>query len=397
MNKKRLETLAVQENKEIRTTRPHILPIYATSSFSFENIEEGIDVFSKPEEGHLYSRFANPTLDTVALKIAQLESFGTDMDVFCLLANSGMSAIHCLLASQLKAGDKVLTHGNIYGGTTELLKKVFSQFGVTTLFSDLNDESHLAQLMKANPEIKLIYFETPANPTLACIDIEKIVAFAKSHNVLTVADNTFATPMLQRPFSYGVDFVLHSTTKYLNGHGNGLGGAILANRKHYDNLWAHYKLIGPTASPFEAWNLNNGLKTLALRMEKHSSNALSVATFLENHPNVDFVNYPGLPSHANHEIAKKQMASFGGMLSFEVKGGFEAGKKFMNELRLCSLAPTLGNTDTLVLHPASMSHLHIDRALRIQFGITDGLIRLSVGIEHEDDIKSDLDKALTSQ
>jgi len=394
MKSYKLETIVVQEQPERRTTKPHILPIYATSGFTFDTIEEGINVFADPKSGHLYSRFSNPTLDTVAEKIAKMESYGTDVDAFCLLTNTGMAAIHCILASQLSAGDKILTQGNIYGGTTELLKKIFSHFGIETIFADLKKESDVEEIIAKNPAIKILYFETPANPTLACLDIKKMTALANRHNLLTIVDNTFCTPLLQRPLSYGVDFVIHSTTKYLNGHGNGLGGAIIADKKHYDTIWTHYKLIGPTASPFEAWLINNGLKTLGLRIFKHSENALAVAKYLEDHPKVEVVNYPGLDSHPDHKIAKKQMAAFGGMMSFEVKGGIEAGKQFMNKIELCSLVPTLGNADTIVLHPASMSHLHIEKKMRESYGITDGLIRLSVGIEHTDDIINDLQCAL---
>lgn len=388
-----LETLMVMESKEQRTIDPHVLPIYATSGFSFQNIEEGIDAFLNPSEKHLYSRFANPTIDTVATKLARLESYDADGDYFCLLTNTGMSAITTALVSVLEKGDIVLTQPNIYGGSTELMQRILSKFGVTIETIDLSDIDLLSQKL-TQKEVKLVYFETPANPTLSCLPIEKLAALAKEHNAISIMDNTFATPALQRPLSMGVDIVIHSTTKYLNGHGNGMGGAIIAANNWYGKIWGHYKLLGTNPSPFEAWLLHNGMKTLSLRMEKHSYNAQRMADFLSEHPSVDRVNYPGLTTHPDHEIAASQMAKFGGMMSFELKGGFESGKRMMNEVDICQLVPTLGNVDTLILHPASMSHLHVAPEIRRQAGISDGLIRMSVGIENIDDLIADLDKAL---
>ncbi len=389
-------SFCVHEAEEVRNTKPHVLPIYATSSFVFEDIEEGMDIFSGKRTGHVYGRYGNPTIDTMQNKLAALEVFGSDLKASGVLCSSGMSAISTLILACLKAGDKVLTQGNIYGGTTELFIKILAKFSIEPIFVDLNNETEIEEAIKAKPSIKMIYFETPANPTLACVDVKSIAELGKKHNVLTVADNTFCTPYLQQPLLMGVDFVVHSTTKFLNGHGNGLAGIIISTDLDFmkAKVWQAMKLLGTNCNPFDAWLINNGLKTLELRMDRHCSNAMAIATFLEAHPAVAKVNYPGLKSHPHHSIAKKQMRQFGALMSFELKGGFDAGVKFMNKVKLCVLAPTLGDVDTLVLHPASSSHINIPKELREKNGITDGMIRLSVGIENEADLIADLQQAI---
>ncbi|MEO5905652.1 MAG: aminotransferase class I/II-fold pyridoxal phosphate-dependent enzyme [Saprospiraceae bacterium] len=392
----RFESLAAREWTDPRTTRPHILPIYATSSFDFEDIDQGIRIFSKEEKGHTYSRYGNPTVDATAAKIAALESFGSDIHALGLMANSGMAAVEIIVGGLLQLGDKILTQPTLYGGTTELLQKIVSKRGIEIKYANLADEDKVNSLLSADKSIRLVYLESPANPTLSCVDIERLAAVVKSHHRFTAVDNTFATPYLQQPLLLGVDFVLHSTTKYLNGHGNGTGGVIIGKDPQIfeDQLWNHMKLIGSNCSPFEAWLVYQGLKTLPLRMHKHSTNALFVAYKLAEHKKVAFVNYPGLESHPDHLIAKKQMKMFGGMLSFELKGGMNDALKALNKLKLCSLAPTLGDVDTLVLHPASSSHLKVDPAVRKNAGISDGLIRISVGIEDPQDILEDILQAI---
>ena len=392
----RLDSLTVRELPENRTTAPHILPIYATSSFVFEDIDQGIDIFKNIESGHAYSRYANPTVDTVARKIAELETHGLNMEATAIMTSSGMSAISTLLLGVLKQGDKVLTQGNLYGGTTELLKSVFGQFGIETIMTDLRDLNGVEAALKADKSIRLLYCETPANPTLACVDIAALSALSHQYGAWCAIDNTFCSPLLQQPFALGVDFIVHSTTKYLNGHGNSIAGAVLGRDKELmrKHVWRAMKLAGTNCSPFEAWVTHNGMKTLALRMERHSNNALALAQALEKHPAVERVNYPGLPSHPDHALAKRQMKGFGGMLSFELKGGFEAGLQCMNRIQFCTLAPTLGDVDTLILHPASSSHLAVPKEVRLQNGITDGLIRVSVGIENPADIIEDLTQAI---
>ena len=395
----RPSSFVVKEQKDNRTTRPHVLPIYATSSFSFENADQGIEIFKDIESGHVYSRYANPTVDTVAQKIADLEGLGLNIEPVGILCSSGMSAISTLLTAVLDSGDKILSQANLYGGTTELLKSVLSRLGIETIFTDLKNLDEVDAILQANPDIKLIYGETPANPSMACIDLEALAKLAQKHQVFTAIDNTFPTPLIQQPFAYGIDFSIHSTTKYLNGHGNGIAGVIIGKDREImrNKVWNTMKLSGTNCSPFEAWLIHNGMKTLALRMNQHNSNALAVAEFLENHPGVAHVNYPGLKSHPDHELASRQMKGFGGMLSFELKGSVEDGIAFMNRLKFCTLAPTLGDVDTLILHPASSSHLKVDRDLRIENGITDGLIRVSVGIEHPDDIIEDVRQAIEAK
>lgn len=389
-------SLCVKEITDRRTTKPHQLPIYATSSFEFENINQGIDIFKGNATGHVYGRYGNPTIDTVADKIGMLETYGLDMTGKAILCSSGMSAISTLLMSCLKAGDKVLTQGNLYGGTTELLLKVLGPLGVETIMTDLQDIEKVNEIVKENASIQMIYFETPANPTLACVDMEALAKIAQEHGIKSAVDSTFCTPYLQQPFKWGVDFVIHSTTKYLNGHGNSIAGIIIGKDEEFmvEKVWRTMKLAGTNCNPFDAWLLNNGLKTLELRMDRHSSNAQKIAEYLESHSKVERVNYNGLPSHPDHLLAKKQMTACGGMLSFEIKGGLQPGIDFMNKIQFCSLAPTLGDVDTLILHPASMSHINIDREIRIRNGITDGLVRLSVGIENVEDIIADLEQAL---
>lgn len=399
-----LDSLLAKEHPDNRTTAPHVLPIYATSSFAFEDIEQGIEIFKNIESGHVYSRYANPTVDTVAAKIAALETHGLDLEASAAMTSSGMSAISTLLFGVLKSGDKILTQGNLYGGTTELLTAVFGQFGVETVLTDLRDLNRVEAILKNDSNdpnyrnIRLLYCETPANPTLACVDIGALADLAHRHGALCAIDNTFSTPLLQQPFAHGVDFIIHSTTKYLNGHGNSIAGVIVGRDKTLmrKNVWRAMKLAGTNCSPFEAWLTHNGLKTLALRMERHCSNALALAEFLEKHPAVERVNYPGLASHPDHALAKRQMRSgFGGMLSFELKGGLEAGIRCMNRIKFCTLAPTLGDVDTLILHPASSSHVAIPKEIRLQNGITDGLVRVSVGIENVADIIGDLEQAIS--
>lgn len=389
-------SICAKEGKEFRTTKPHVLPIYPTSSFQFEDINQGIAIFSGEEEGHKYSRYANPTNDAVADKIARLEAYGLDVAAQAFLTGSGMAAISTLLFGLLKSGDKVLTQENLYGGTAELMTRQLATHGVEVEMIDFKNVDLLTQKIQTDKQIKLIYIESPANPTMSLVDLELIGALGRTNGVLTAIDNTFCTPYIQQPFQFGIDFIVHSTTKFLNGHGNSIAGIIVSTRLDLmqTKIFTALKLFGTNCSPFEAWLLHNGLKTLELRMQRHSENAQQIAEFLQEHPQVEKVNYNGLPSHPDHELAQKQMSSYGGMMSFELKGGMEAGLTFMNKIKFCTLAPTLGDVDTLLLHPASMSHKGIAREIRERNGITDGLIRMSVGIENVYDIIQDLKQAL---
>ena len=387
----------VHRGTDWATTRSHTLPIYPTSSFDFDSLEQGQRIFSGSEKGHLYGRFGNPTVDEVAEKLTTLEAYGLDMDAAGIMVSSGMSAISTLMMGLLRPGDKVLTQGNLYGGTTELFRSLLAPLGFPVHFTNLKDLDAVEALLEKEPSIKVLYFETPANPTMACVDMQALVDLAQRYDCLTVADNTFCTPYLQQPFRFGVDFIIHSTTKYLNGHGNSVAGFIAGRHVELmeDTIFNTMKLAGTNCNPWDAWLLFNGLKTLELRMERHSENAMRVAHFLAGHEAVERVNYVGLLSHPDHKLAQKQMRRFGGMLSFELKGGLEAGEAFMRRLQFCILAPTMGDVDTLVMHPASMSHRSVPRELRLENDITDGLIRLSVGIETVEDILGDLEQALS--
>jgi methionine-gamma-lyase len=389
------ETICVSESTKNFSSVPHQLPLYATSSFSFENVQETIDIFNGTKIGHSYSRYGNPTIDTVAAKIAKLEAFDLNNQGFGLLTSSGMAAISIAVTSIVSSGDIILTQNNLYGGTTVLFNQIFSRYGIQTIFEDLTDLNKLRSALTEHKGIKLIYLETPSNPTMSCVDLTGVATIAKEFGILTMADNTFCTPYLQRPLTSGIDIVVHSTTKYLNGHGNSVSGAIVTKDPDlHQKIWSTLKSVGSVCNAWDAWLLNNGLKTLVLRMDKHSSNALALALYLQTHTRVQKVNYCGLPEHKSYEVAKKQMTQFGGMLSFEVAGSIQDTLKVIDRLKVATNAPTLGDIDTLVLHPATTSHLHVDQEVRKSVGITDNLIRLSVGVENTDDLLSDLDQAL---
>ena len=379
----------------------HIPPIYATSTFTFDTAQQGMERFAGKEKENIYSRWGNPTFKVAEQTIAALEAFGlknedgSPMKLKALLHSSGQAAMTTMFMSNLQAGDTLLSHFSLYGGTYELTHKVLHESGINTIIVDMRDLNLVEDAIKKN-KIKLIHIETPANPTIQCVDIEAITKIAKQHNIIVTVDNTFATPYLQQPFKYGVDFVFHSTTKFLNGHGTAIGGVLLSRDIELmkTKIWKWHVLLGGNANPFDAFLLSQGMKTLEVRMDRHCSNAEKVAAFLSNHNGVAHVNYTGFPSHPDHATAKKQMKHFGPMMSFELKGGLDGGKKFIDKLQMCVRAVSLGTVDTLLSHPASMTHVSVPREERIRFGITDGLIRMSVGIENIDDILNDLDQAL---
>lgn len=374
----------------------HQTPIYASSTYVFDTAEQGMRRFSGEEEGFIYSRWGNPTIFEAEEKIAAMETFGLNMGAKGILHASGMAAIATLMMSTLKAGDKIITHYSLYGGTDELVTKILPAFGVTAIIADLRDLNKAEQLIKSDKAIKLMYLETPANPTIQCVDIEELSRLAKQHGLLVACDNTFATPYLQQPFRYNIDFVVHSTTKFLNGHGTAIGGVLLG--KDVDlmktKITKVHRLLGGNSNPFDAFLLIQGIKTLELRMERHCHNAMEVAGFLEQHNAVAKVNYTGLASHPDHTTAMKQMRHPGAMLSFELKSGLQGGIEFMNKLQMCVRTVSLGTCDTLLSHPASMTHHSVPKEEKEKYGITDGLIRMNVGIENIQDIIADLSNAL---
>ena len=388
---------------EAEKHRSHITPIYASSTYLFDSAEYAVDLFTGKETGYIYGRFGNPTGNQTEDKIAALETYGikhedgTPLQVKAILHASGMAAISTLVLANVCSGEKILTHLSLYGGTQELIDKVLPTCGIETIIIDFKELSLVEETLKNDSSIKLVYLETPANPTLQCVDIEALTLLAHRYGCKVAVDNTFATPYLQQPFKFGVDFVMHSTTKFLNGHGTAIGGVLIGRDLEFmkTKVTKHHRLLGANSNSFDAFLLNNGLKTLEIRMQRHCDNAEKVAQFLATHPKVSFVNYLGLATHPDYELCKKQMRHPGALMSFEVKGGFESGKKFINQLQLCTHAVSLGTCDTLISHPASTTHVGVAPALRLKSGITDCLIRMSVGIENVEDIIRDLDNALT--
>ena len=380
----------------------HLTPIYATSTFVYDDAEQGMRRFSGEEEGYIYTRWGNPTFTEAEQKIAAMESFGVkdnhgnDIQVKAILHSSGMAAISTLMLMNLKAGDKILTHFSLYGGTEELLTKALPDFGIEAVIADLRDLDRASEALKANPSIRMLYLETPANPTIQCVDLEALCKLGKEHNLIIACDNTFATPYLQQPFRFGADFIVHSTTKFLNGHGTAIGGVLLGRDLEFMKAKATktFKLLGGNANAFDAFLLVNGMKTLEVRMERHCHNAMQVANFLNKHNAVARVNFNGLPAHPDYAVARKQMRFPGAMMSFELKGDLRAGIRFMNKLNMCTRTVSLGTCDTLLCHPASMTHFGVPKPAREKYGITDTLIRMSVGMENEADIVADLDQAL---
>jgi methionine-gamma-lyase len=381
----------------------HITPIYASSTYLFDSAEHAEELFTGKQQGYIYGRFGNPTITQTEDKIAALEAYGLLDDdgkplvLKAILHASGMAAISTLMLANLKAGEKVLTHFSLYGGTQEMIDKVLPNLGIDTIITDMKKLDQVEQILQSDSTIRMVYLETPANPTLQCVDISALTRLAHQYNCLVAVDNTFATPYLQQPFRFGVDYVMHSTTKFLNGHGTAIGGVLLGRDIEWmsTRVTKCHRLLGANSNAFDAFLLNNGMKTLEIRMERHCHNAEKVAAFLAQHPGVEFVNYLGLPQHPDHALCQQQMKHAGALMSIELKGGLEAGKRFLNRVKMCTHAVSLGTCDTLVSHPASTTHVGVNRELRLASGITDGLIRLSIGIENVEDIIQDLDQALS--
>jgi len=389
-------SLAIHGGHQQDPMYAHQVPIYASSTYVFDDAEQGMRRFSGKEEGYIYSRWGNPTITEAEEKIAALETFGLNMEVKGILHASGMAAISTLMIATLKPGDKILSHYSLYGGTNELFSKVLPALNITPVIADLRDLNKAEELLKSDSAIKMMYIETPANPTIQCVDIDSLSRLAKQFNVPVACDNTFATPYLQQPFQYAVDYIVHSTTKFLNGHGTAIGGILLGRdvelmKTHVTKV---HRLLGGNSNPFDAFLLIQGIKTLEVRMERHCHNAMEVANYLESHPAVAKVNYTGLVTHPDHHTALKQMRHPGAMLSFELKGGMQSGIDFMNKLKMCIRTVSLGTCDTLLSHPASMTHYSVPKEEKEKYGITDGLIRMNVGIENLQDILNDLNQAL---
>lgn len=397
-----LSTTAIHSANNKNNEQSHLVPVYASSTFYFDSADEGMEKFANENKSNVYSRWGNPTFKAVEETIEALESFqlkdenNNQLTLKALLHSSGQAASSTLFFSNLKSGDTILSHQALYGGTQESMQKNLFNAGIRCILIDFNDVGIIEKTIQENTSIKLIHIETPCNPTLTCFDIEAITKIAHSYHIKVSVDNTICTPYLQQPFKYGVDFVMHSTTKFLNGHGNAIGGILLGRDIEFMKTiaWKWHVLLGGNSNPFDAFLLHQGLKTLEIRMQAHCLNANLVANFLNEHSSVQYVNYTGLSTHKQNKLATTQMKNHPPLISFELKGGFEAAKKFIDKLKICVRAVSLGTVDTLVSHPASMSHFGIPKEVRIATGITDGLIRMSVGIENFEDLKMDLMQAL---
>ena len=367
---------------------PVVPPIYQTSTFKFESVEQGASLFKGEGCGYIYTRLENPTIEAMEKAVAELE--GGHKALGCA---SGMAAISTIFFTLLKSGDHVVCSKFVYGPTLTLLQNILGEFGVESTFVDTAFPEEIEKAMK--PNTKVVYVETPGNPTLAITDLEAASKIAHAHGALVVVDNTFMSPALQQPFKFGIDVILHSMTKFLNGHADVIAGIIVVkDEEMFQKMRKVLNQTGGVIDPFNSFLVHRGLKTLAIRMQKHCENAQLVAEYLENHPKVKWVSYPGLKSHPNYQVGLKQHNGTGGMISLELKDGLKAGEVMMNSVKLCTLAVSLGGVESLIQHPASMTHFSMGEEARKAAGITNGLVRLSVGIENVKDIIDDLEQAL---
>ncbi|HOH93872.1 MAG: Methionine gamma-lyase [Bacteroidetes bacterium ADurb.Bin035] len=365
-----------------------VTPIYQTSTFKFKDAQQGANRFAGKEEGYIYTRLGNPTIKALEKKLALLEH-GYD----ALACASGMAAVNTALLSLLQTGDHMISTDAIYGCTFDVFTESYLKFGIDISFVDTCNLDLIEKNIK--PNTKVIYLETPANPTLKIADLEAICKIAKQHNIYVVVDNTFASPILQNPIDFGADLVVHSLTKFINGHADIVGGAVIAKTEElYKIIYPTFKNMGFNMDPHQAFLVDRGSKTMNLRVMKCQENAQKVAEFLEKHDKVASVAYPGLKSHPQYDLAKKQMRGPGSMISFELKGGYAAGQKLMDSVKLIALAVSLGGIESLIQHPASMTHAHVSEEAKKAAFITEGLVRLSVGIEDIEDLLEDIDQAL---
>ena len=381
------ETDAIRIQSERTQFGEHSTPLYLTSSFVFDDAEDMRASFAEEKEKNLYSRYSNPNTNEFIEKIVKMEGAETGY-AFA----TGMAAVYSTFAALLNSGDHILSCQSVFGATHALFTKYFPKWNIETTYFKAENADKIESLIQ--PNTKILYLETPTNPAIEVLDLEFYGKIAKKHNLIFIVDNCFATPYLQQPIQYGADLVVHSATKLIDGQGRVLGGVTVGRKDLIQEIYAFSRLTGPSLSPFNAWVLSKSLETLALRVDKHCENTLKVAEFLENHPKVEFVRYPFLKSHPNYEIAKKQMKLGGSIVAFEIKGGIESGRKFLDNIKMCSLSANLGDTRTIVTHPASTTHSKLSDAERNEVGITAGLVRCSVGLENVYDIIADLKQAL---
>ncbi len=385
--KNNFETDAIRTQVERTQFLEHSVPLYLTSSFVFEDSEDMRSSFAEEKVRNIYSRFSNPNCSELVEKICKME--GAD-DGFAFA--TGMAAVFSTFAALLKSGDHIVSARSVFGSTHTILTKFFPKWNITTSYGDVNDVGAWEKLIQ--PNTKLIYAETPTNPAVDIIDLEILGALAKKHNLILIIDNCFATPYLQQPIKFGADLSIHSGTKFMDGQGRVLGGITVGRKDLIKEIYVFARNTGPALSPFNAWILSKSLETLAVRMDRHCENAMKLAEYLELHKKVSWVKYPFLKSHPQYEIAKKQMTKGGGVVAFELKGGIEAGKKFLDTLKMLSLSANLGDTRTIATHPASTTHSKLTSEERLAAGITPGLVRISAGLEAIQDIISDIEQAL---
>ena len=384
------ETKAIRLQTDRSQFQEHSTPLYLTSSFVFEDAEDMRSSFAEEIERNLYSRFSNPNTAEFVNKIVALEGAESGY-AFA----TGMSAIFSTFGALLNAGDHMVSCRSIFGSTHTLFTKYFPKWNIETSYFNVDEVDQIESLIQSNT--KILYLETPTNPGVDILDLEQLGKLAKKHHLIFIVDNCFATPYLQNPIEYGADLVIHSATKLIDGQGRVLGGVTVGKRELIKEVYLFSRNTGPAMSPFNAWVLSKSLETLAVRVERHCENALKVAKFLEEHQQVNLVKYPFLKSHRSYEIAKKQMKMGGNIVVFEIKGGIDAGRKFLNNIKMCSLSANLGDTRTIVTHPSSTTHGKLSREDLLEVGITDGLIRVSVGLESSNDIIYDLKQALENE
>lgn len=382
----KFETKAIRHKLKTTEQREHSTPIFPTSSFVYDDAEQMRQLFAGEQQGNIYSRFTNPNCQEFEEKMAALE--GVDR---AIATASGMAANFAALLAHLQAGDHILASRALFGSTFNLISKYLPKWGIQYDWLDREQEDRWASQVK--PNTKMVFVETPSNPGLEIIDLEKIGKLCKDHNLLFAVDNCFATPYLQQPAKYGADLIVHSATKFIDGQGRVLGGLVAGNEKAIEPVYLFCRNSGPSLSPFNAWILSKSLETLHVRMDRHCSNAMALAEWLSTMPQINKVNYPFLNTHPQYALAKKQMSQGGGIITFELKGGLAAGVSLMNRVKLLSLSANLGDTRTIISHPASTTHARLSEADRLSIGITPGLVRLSIGLEHVDDLKKDLTQA----
>jgi len=383
------ETNAIRTQSDRTDFREHSVPLYLTSSFVFDDAEQARALFADEIPGNIYTRFSNPNNSELIEKLCLLE--GTEDGI---ATASGMAAMYTSMAALLKSGDHVLASRSVFGSTHQILNIIFPRVNITHTYADLDEPSSWES--KIQPNTRMIFVETPSNPALDIVDLEWLGKLAEKHNLILNVDNCFATPYLQNPAKWGAHIVTHSATKFIDGQGRVIGGAVLGRRELIKDVRFFARHTGPSMSPFNAWVLSKSLETLAVRMERHCQNALALANHLESHTEVLKVKYPFLASHPQHALAKKQMRLGGGVVSFEIKGGIDRGKKFLNSLKMLSHSANLGDTRSIATHPASTTHSKLTDAERMTVGITPGLIRVSVGLENIEDIIKDIDQAISN-